>query len=100
MTSEIAASIAAASTLHLVSQSRERRKIDEERLRLAPGTHRLHLVYGNAARQLGHAAGISEPGAGQPLRPVSKVGQSRAVGPNRTDDHGPGACVAEVLRLP
>lgn len=54
MTSEIAASIAVASTLHLVNQSCQRRKVDEERLRLARGTHQLlHLVYGNAARQLG-----------------------------------------------
>jgi hypothetical protein len=44
----------------------QRRKIDEERLRLARGTHQLlHLVYGSAARQLGHAADISGPGAGR-----------------------------------
>jgi hypothetical protein len=58
VTGESAASIAVGSTLHPVNQSRKR-KIDEERLRLAGGTHQLlHLVYGNAARQLGHAAGI------------------------------------------
>jgi len=56
-------------------------------LRLAHGTHQLlHLVYGNAARQLGHAAGISGPGADRVLRPVSTAGQGRAAGPNRTDD--------------
>jgi hypothetical protein len=53
VTSEIAASIAVVGTLHLVNQSCKRRKIDEERLRLARGTHQLlRLVYGNAARQL------------------------------------------------
>lgn len=56
-------------------------------MRLARGTHQLpHPVYGNAARQLGHAADISGPGADRVLRPVSKAGQGRAVGPNRTDD--------------
>jgi len=57
-----------------------------EGLRLARATHQLpHLVYGNAARQLDHAR-ISELGADRVLRPVSKAGQGRAVGPNRPDD--------------
>jgi hypothetical protein len=43
-------------------------------LRLARGTHQLpHLAYGNAARRLGHAAGISGHGADRVLRPVSKA---------------------------
>jgi hypothetical protein len=65
VTSDIAASIAAGGTLHLVNQSRRRRKIDDERLRLARETHELlHQVYGNAARQLGHAPGMPRPDAG------------------------------------
>jgi hypothetical protein len=65
VTSDIAASIAAGGTLHLVNQSRRRRKLDEERLRLARETHELlHQVYGNAARQLGHAPSPGRPGAG------------------------------------
>jgi hypothetical protein len=52
------------------NQSRMCRKIDEARLRLARGTHQLlHLVYGNAARQLGHTADMSGTGAGR--RPAS-----------------------------
>jgi len=52
-----------------------------------PVKHQLpHLVQGNASRQLGHAAGISGPRADRVLRPVSKAGQGRAVGPNHTDD--------------
>jgi len=62
VTSDIAASIAAGGTLHLVNQGRKRRQMDEERLRLARETHQLlHLVYADAARQLGHIGG---PGAG------------------------------------
>jgi hypothetical protein len=62
VTSDIAASIAAGGTLHLVNQGRKRRQVDEERLRLARETHQLlHLIYGEAARQLGHTGG---PGAG------------------------------------
>src|SRR6516164_9177227 len=58
VTSDIAASIAAGGTLHLVNQGRRRRKIDDERLRLARETHELlHQVYGDAARQLGHVPG-------------------------------------------
>ncbi len=57
VTSDISACIAAGGTLHLISQGRRRRKMEEERLRLAQETHSLlHHVYGDAARQLGHAA--------------------------------------------
>ena len=63
VTSDIAASIAAGGTLHLVNQGRRRRKVDEERLRLARETHELlHQVYGTAARQLGHVSGTAGPG--------------------------------------
>ena len=66
VTSDIAASIAAGGTLHLVNQSRRRRKVDEERLRLARETHELlHQVYGDTARRLGHASGTAGPDAGQ-----------------------------------
>jgi hypothetical protein len=66
VTSDIAASIAAGGTLHLVNQSRRRRKLDEERLRLARETHELlHQVYGDTARRLGHATGTAGPDAGQ-----------------------------------
>jgi predicted phage tail protein len=55
VTSDIGACIAAGGTLHLVSQNRRRRKMDEERLQLARETHRLlHTVYADAARDLGH----------------------------------------------
>ena len=67
VTSDIAASIAAGGTLHLVSQGRRRRAVDEERLRLARETHQLlHMVYGDAARQLGHITGPGGPGARRP----------------------------------
>lgn len=68
VTSDIGACIAAGGTLHLISQSRRRRKIDEERLRLARETHSLlHHVYSEAARQLGHTtAPASPPGRGGP----------------------------------
>jgi hypothetical protein len=70
VTSDIAASIAAGGTLHLVNQGRRRRRLDEERLRLARETHELlHQVYGDAARQLGHISGTAGPG-GMP-RPSS-----------------------------
>jgi hypothetical protein len=66
VTSDIAASIAAGGTLHLVQQGRRRRKIDDERLRLARETHELlHQVYGDAARQLGHVADSGGPDAGR-----------------------------------
>jgi hypothetical protein len=55
VTSDIGACIAAGGTLHLVSQGRQRRRIEEQRLRLAQQTHRLlHHIYADAARQLGH----------------------------------------------
>jgi hypothetical protein len=67
VTSDIAASIAAGGTLHLVNQSRKRRAVDEERLRLARETHQLlHMVYGDAARQLGHITGPGGLGARRP----------------------------------
>ena len=70
VTSDIAASIAAGGTLHLVQQGRRRNKVDDERLRLARETHELlHLVYGDAARQLGHVTDSGGPGAGR--RPAS-----------------------------
>jgi hypothetical protein len=68
VTSDIGACIAAGGTLHLVAQGRKRRRVEEERLRLAKETHRLlHYVYGDAARELGHLAVIGAgPGEGQP----------------------------------
>lgn len=57
VTSDIGACIAAGGTLHLVNQNRKRRKVEEERLRLAQETHRLlHHVYRDAAEELGHVA--------------------------------------------
>jgi hypothetical protein len=57
VTSDIGACIAAGGTLHLIGQSRRRRRIEEERLVLARQTHRLlHCVYNDVAKQLGHAA--------------------------------------------
>ena len=82
VTSDIAASIAAGGTLHLVNQGRKRRRIDDERLRLARETHQLlHTVYGDAARQLGHVPGVSPPGPQQ--RPAS--GRPDAPGPGGGD---------------
>ena len=68
VTSDIGACIAAGGTVHLVAQNRKRRKIDEERLRLAQETHRLlHYVYGDAARELGHLTGpVAGAGRDQP----------------------------------
>jgi hypothetical protein len=64
VTSDIGACIAAGGTLHLVSQGRKRRKMDEERLTLARETHRLlHYLYDDAARELGHVGHVGgEPG--------------------------------------
>jgi hypothetical protein len=74
VTSDIGACIAAGGTLHLVAQSRKRRKMDEERLRLAQETHRLlHYVCGDAARQLGHLVPAGEPGHDHP--PFGSHGQ-------------------------
>ena len=62
VTSDIGACIAAGGTLHLVAQSRKRRRIDEERLRLTEETHRLlHYVYSDAARELGHPTPATTP---------------------------------------
>jgi hypothetical protein len=68
VTSDIGACIAAGGTLHLVAQGRKRRRVEEERLRLAQETHRLlHYVYGDAARELGHVVVMgAAPGEGQP----------------------------------
>lgn len=67
VTSDIGACIAAGGTLHLISQSRKRRRLDEERLRLAKESHRLlHYVYSDAARQLGHAVPESPGANGDP----------------------------------
>jgi hypothetical protein len=74
VTSDIGACIAAGGTLHLVAQSRKRRRIEEERLRLAQETHRLlHYVCGDAARQLGHLVMTAGPGHSHP--PFSSKGQ-------------------------
>src|SRR2546430_5939373 len=68
VTSDIAASIAAGGTLHLVNQGRKRRTLDAERLRLARETHELlHQVYGDAARQLGPLTRTG--GRARPARP-------------------------------
>jgi hypothetical protein len=67
VTGDIGACIAAAGTLHLVNQSRKRRKMDEERLLVARETHRLlHHVYGDAARRLSHVGQIDGRPAGRP----------------------------------
>jgi hypothetical protein len=64
VTSDIAASIAAGGTLHLVNQGRKRRRVEDERLRLARETHQLlHEVYGDVARQLRRGADSDGPGA-------------------------------------
>ena len=65
VTSDIGACIAAGGTLHLVNQNRKRRRMDEERLRLAQETHRLlHHVYGDIAEQLGQAGVSGQRGLG------------------------------------
>jgi hypothetical protein len=74
VTSDIGACIAAGGTLHLVNQSRKRRKMEEERLMLARQTHRLlHYVCGDAARQLGHVVQIAQHPGSQP--PTGGEGQ-------------------------
>jgi hypothetical protein len=66
VTSDIGACIAAGGTLHLVGQARKRRKIEEERLRLAQETHRLlHYVHGDAAIELGHLVVVTGLGRGR-----------------------------------
>jgi hypothetical protein len=66
VTSDIGACIAAGGTLHLVGANRRRRRIEEERLRLAQETHRLlHYVFTDAARELaGGAVPAPPPGEG------------------------------------
>lgn len=60
VTSDIAASIAAGGTLHLIRQGRRHRKLDEERLRLTQETLRLlHHVHPAAAAELG----LESPGS-------------------------------------
>lgn len=55
VTSDIGACIAAGGTLHLISQSRRRMKLDQERLRLLREVHGLlHHVHADAAAELGH----------------------------------------------
>ena len=79
VTSDIGACIAAGGTLHLVRQGRQRRRMEEERLRLAQQTHRLlHHVYADAARQLGH------------------IGPSAAARPDACDDKEPGPGTGQV----
>ena len=68
VTSDIGACIAAGGTLHLINQSRKRRRIEDERLRLAQEKHRLlHHIYGEAARHLGHDTSVAAPGGGRPV---------------------------------
>ena len=56
VTSDIGACIAAGGTLHLVSQSRKRQKIDAERLTLLKEVHTLlHHLHPEAAAQIGQA---------------------------------------------
>lgn len=63
VTSDIGACIAAGGTLHLISQSRKRQRLDEERLRLLREVHSLlHHVHSAAAAELGHT---QHPPAGQ-----------------------------------
>jgi hypothetical protein len=67
VTGDIGACIAAGGTLTLVGQSRRRRRMDEERLRLTQETHRLlHYIYSDAARELGHGAAPGMPNEGEP----------------------------------
>ncbi len=68
VTSDIGACIAAGGTLHLISQNRKRRQMEEERLRLAKETHRLlHYVCHDAAAQLGHRTVGAWAGATPPF---------------------------------
>jgi hypothetical protein len=80
VTSDIGACIAAGGTLHLVAQGRKRRKVEEERLRLARETHRLlHYVYGDAARELGHLV-VAAGGTGDRQPPAGGPGQAQPDG--------------------
>jgi len=90
VTSDIGACIAAGGTLHLVAQGRKRRKIDEERLRLAQETHRLlHYVYGDAARELGHLV-VAAAGTGDGQPPFGGPGGGTAGRDGRVTGEGPG----------
>src|SRR6202050_866954 len=81
VTSDIGACIAAGGTLHLISQGRKRRRIEEERLMLARQTHRLlHHVYFDAARQLGHVG--HRPPGGPPLGGEDEAGWDEPEGPD------------------
>ncbi len=83
VTSDIGACIAAGGTLHLVAQSRKRRKVEEERLRLARETHRLlHYVCSDAARHMGHHVPAFAPGTDQP--PSGNPGQPGPVSDDAT----------------
>ena len=82
MTSEIAASIAVGGTLHLVNQSRKRRKIDQER-GCGSRAERTGCRTWPTATPPGNSV---TPPDGIP-RPVSQAGQGRAAGPKRTEDH-------------
>jgi hypothetical protein len=56
VTSDIGACIAAGGTLHLVSQSRRRQKVDAERLTLLKEVHALlHHLHPEAAAEIGKA---------------------------------------------
>lgn len=56
VTSDIGACIAAGGTLHLVSQSRKRQKVDAERLTLLREVHALlHHLHPEAAAEIGQA---------------------------------------------
>ncbi len=64
VTSDIGACVAAGGTLHLVNQSRRRRKAEAERLRLTREMHALlHHVHAEAAAELGHdVPSLPDPG--------------------------------------
>jgi hypothetical protein len=75
VTSDIGACIAAGGTLHLISQDRKRRRMEEERFKLAKETHSLlHHVYDEAARQLGHVVTPAESPSGPAAQPPGPGG--------------------------
>ena len=83
VTSDIGACIAAGGTLHLISQNRKRRRVEDERLRLARETHRLlHYVCHDAALQLGHMALSADAG----VKPFPAAGASPAAGGSPAGD--------------
>lgn len=63
VTSDVGACIAAGGTLHLVGQSRRRRRLDEERLRL---TREMHTLLGRAHPELAAELGVAVVGPGVP----------------------------------